>query len=51
MSTGRTEQKGCREKMERRNYSSKHEIGNKYFSKRRINDNMKIQNKELHYSY
>lgn len=51
MSIGRTEQKGCREKIERRNYSSKHEIGNKCFRKRRINGDMKIQNEELHYSY
>lgn len=37
MSIARTEQKGCKQKMERRNYSREHEIGKKYFRKRRIN--------------
>lgn len=49
-SIGRTEQKSCREKM-MRNYSRKHETGNKYFRKTRKNGNMKIQNEVLHYSY
>lgn len=51
LSIGRTEQNGCREKMERRNYNSKHEIGEKSFRKRRINGDMKTQNEELHYIY